>query len=53
VSTVRDVQPGLDPSSKLGILSNRWVGILWHCLSRGVHYDQAIHQANRERSTAT
>jgi transposase len=34
----------------LRALSNRWVGILWHCLTRGVHYDEAIHQANRGRS---
>lgn len=31
----------------LRALSNRWVGILWRCLTRGVHYDEAIHQANR------
>lgn len=36
----------------LRALSNRWVAILWHCLTRGVHYDEAVHQANRARPTA-
>lgn len=33
----------------LRALSNRWVGILWHCLTRGTHYDEDVHQANRGR----
>lgn len=33
----------------LRALSNRWVEILWHCLTREVHYDEATHQANRLR----
>lgn len=33
----------------LRALSNRWVEILWHCLSRGIVYDEATHQANRGR----
>jgi hypothetical protein len=29
---------------------NRWLEILWHCLSRGVLYDEAVHVANRNRA---
>jgi len=31
-------------------LSNRWIEVLWHCLHRGVSYDEAIHAANRNRA---
>jgi transposase len=31
-------------------LGNRWLEILWHCLSRGVLYDEAVHVANRKRA---
>jgi hypothetical protein len=30
-------------------LSNRWLKILWHCLTKGVLYNEATHQANRNR----
>ena len=26
------------------------VAILWHCLTKGVLYDEAIHVANRDRA---
>jgi len=31
----------------LRALSNRWLEILWHCLTKGVLYDENVHQANR------
>jgi transposase len=34
----------------LRALGNRWLEILWHCLSKGVMYDEAIHVANRNRA---
>jgi transposase len=34
----------------LRALGNRWLEILWHCLHRGVLYDEAIHVANRDRA---
>jgi hypothetical protein len=38
--------------SALRKLGNRWPGILWHCLDKGVCYDETIHAANRARSQA-
>jgi transposase len=34
----------------LRALGNRWLEVLWHCLRKGVPYDEAVHAANRERS---
>jgi transposase len=34
----------------LRALGNRWLEVLWHCLQRGVHYDEAVHAANRDRA---
>ena len=34
----------------LRALGNRWIEILWHCLHRGVLYDEAVHVANRDRA---
>jgi Transposase/Transposase IS116/IS110/IS902 family len=28
-------------------LGNRWLEVLWHCLDKGVCYDEAVHAANR------
>lgn len=33
----------------LRALGNRWLEVLWHCLTRGVAYDENIHVANRNR----
>jgi transposase len=30
-------------------LANRWLEVLWHCLDKGVLYDEAVHTANRNR----
>jgi transposase len=34
----------------LRALGNRWLEVLWHCLRKGVLYDEAVHVANRERA---
>jgi transposase len=34
----------------LRALANRWLEVLWHCLRKGVHYDEAVHVANRNRA---
>jgi hypothetical protein len=31
-------------------LGNRWIEVLWHCLRRGICYDEATHVANRNRA---
>jgi transposase len=37
-------------NSALRKLGNRWLEVLWHCLDKGVLYDEAIHTANRLKS---
>lgn len=34
----------------LRALGNRWLEVLWHCLTKGVLYDEATHVANRNRA---
>ncbi|MHB1519540.1 MAG: IS110 family transposase [Candidatus Dormibacteria bacterium] len=34
----------------LRALGNRWLEVLWHCLTRNVAYDEAVHVANRNRA---
>lgn len=34
----------------LRALGNRWLEVLWHCLTNDVHYDEAVHVANRNRA---
>lgn len=34
----------------LRALANRWIEILWHCLTNGTRYDEATHLANRQRA---
>lgn len=34
----------------LRALGNRWLEVLWHCLTHGVAYDETIHVANRNRA---
>lgn len=34
----------------LRALGNRWLEVLWHCLDKGVCYDEATHVANRKRA---
>ena len=34
----------------LRALGNRWLEILWHCVGKGLFYDEALHVANRNRA---
>ena len=34
----------------LRALGNRWLEVLWHCLTRGVLYEETVHAANRNRA---
>lgn len=34
----------------LRALGNRWLEVLWHCLTKGVLYDETTHVANRNRA---
>ena len=36
----------------LRALGNRWLEVLWHCLTHHVAYDEIIHVANRNRALA-
>jgi hypothetical protein len=37
----------------LRALGNRWLEVLWHCLTNRVRYTDAIHAANRTRALNT
>lgn len=41
---------GTSHNAALRALGNRWLEVLWHCLQRGVLYDEAVHAANRARA---
>lgn len=34
----------------LRALGNRWLELLWHCLTHNIAYDENIHVANRNRA---
>lgn len=36
----------------LRALGNRWLEVLWHCVNRGVFYNEATHMRNRNRNHA-
>lgn len=36
----------------LRALGNRWLEVLWHCLTRGITYDENTHTTNRNRYLA-
>jgi transposase len=44
------IAAGKSHHAALRALGNRWLEILWHCLRRGVRYDEATHVANRARA---
>jgi transposase len=44
------IAAGDNHHSALRKLGNRWLEVLWHCLHKGVCYDEAVHAANRKRS---
>jgi transposase len=41
---------GKGHNAALRALGNRWLEVLWHCLTKGVYYDEAVHVANRNRA---
>jgi transposase len=47
-----DAQRGRGKShhAALRALGNRWLEILWHCLTHDVPYDETVHIANRNRA---
>jgi transposase len=44
------IAAGKSHHAALRALANRWLEILWHCLTKGVRYDENLHQANRNRA---
>lgn len=44
------VAAGKAHHSALRALANRWLEILWHCLTKGTHYDETTHLRNRQRA---
>jgi transposase len=41
---------GKTHQAALRALGNRWLEVLWHCLRKGIRYDEAVHVANRNRA---
>jgi hypothetical protein len=44
------IAAGKSHHNVLRALGNRWLEILWHCLIKGVLYDEDVHVANRNRA---
>lgn len=44
------ITAGKSHHAALRALSNRWLEVLWHCLTKGVLYDKTVHVANRNRA---
>jgi transposase len=44
------IAAGKSHHNALRALGNRWLEILWHCLIKGVLYDEDVHVANRNRA---
>lgn len=44
------IASGKSHHNALRALGNRWLEILWHCVTKGVAYDEAVHVANRNRA---
>ena len=44
------IAAGKGHHAALRALGNRWLEILWHCLTKGVRYDETVHVANRNRA---
>ena len=41
---------GKNHHAALRALGNRWLEVLWHCLRKGVRYDETVHVENRRRA---
>jgi hypothetical protein len=44
------INAGKSHHNALRALGNRWLEILWHCLTKGVLYDENVHVTNRNRA---
>lgn len=44
------IKAGKRHHAALRALANRWLEILWHCLAKGIHYDENVHIRNRQRA---
>lgn len=44
------IAKGKSHHSALRALANRWLELLWHCLTRGVTYDENVHIRNRRNA---
>ena len=44
------IAAGKGHHAALRALSNRWLEMLWHCLTKGVLYDENVHVNNRNRA---
>lgn len=44
------IAAGKSHHSALRALANRWLEILWHCLVKGIHYDETVHIRNRQQA---
>ncbi|HEX2297045.1 MAG TPA: IS110 family transposase [Pseudonocardiaceae bacterium] len=45
-----EIAAGKSHHAALRALANRWLTILWHCLTHGTHYDETTHQTNRNHA---
>ena len=43
---------GKNHHAALRALGNRWLEVLWHCLTKDMPYDETVHIANRNRALA-
>jgi len=41
---------GKGHNAALRALGNRWLEVLWHCLTNNIPYNEAVHVANRNRA---
>jgi transposase len=44
------IAAGKSHHSALRALANRWLEILWHCLTKDIHYDETVHIRNRSHA---
>lgn len=44
------IAAGKSHHTALRTLANRWLEILWHCLAKGIHYDETVHIRNRRQA---
>jgi transposase len=44
------ITAGKGHHATLRALGNRWLEVLWHCLVKGVRYDETVHIRNRQQA---